>query len=281
MAPRRSALLCGLGYSVAGLLTLLKAPGARAQGTDSCTEVTVSGPSSLATIELPASDSLYENRLATDSTVRGEYVNEDGEYFIWYAPGEPTEWTADTPDALLSDCTGTWVLSSYPLGDTFTDTEWYEGDAAGCETSPDGVSSWLLRTADDSTIATDLAVECFVEEDDGDDGLSNRTVVVLLIVVGVGFMVLMCLGALACCIHKGSQPPEENIMPPGELPDEGSVIGGKVGEETKPGLHAHPEVQGAQHPRPEDWAPSYTSNRNGAIPTGSRSGPSVRSIGYT
>lgn len=35
---------------------------------------------------------------------------------------------------------------------------------------------------------------------------------VLASVVGIGFMVLMCLGALACCIHKGSQPPEENIM---------------------------------------------------------------------
>ena len=43
-----------------------------------------------------------------------------------YAPGEPTEWTADSPDAALSECTGTWVLSSYPRGDTFTDTEWYE-----------------------------------------------------------------------------------------------------------------------------------------------------------
>lgn len=31
-------------------------------------------------------------------------------------------------------------------------------------------------------------------------------------VVGVGFMVLMCLGALACCIHKGRSGPEENIM---------------------------------------------------------------------
>ncbi|CAM9738336.1 unnamed protein product, partial [Hapterophycus canaliculatus] len=55
----------------------------------------------------------------------------------------------------------------------------------------------------------------------------------------------------------------------------------KAGGSTKPGLHAHPEVRGAQHPRPEDWAPSYNSSRNGAIPTGSRSGPSVRSIGYT
>lgn len=34
----------------------------------------------------------------------------------------------------------------------------------------------------------------------------------ILPVVGVGFMVLMCLGALACCVHKGSQPPEENVM---------------------------------------------------------------------
>lgn len=43
-----------------------------------------------------------------------------------YAPGDPTEWTVDAPDAGLSDCIGTWVLSSYPRGDTFTDTEWYE-----------------------------------------------------------------------------------------------------------------------------------------------------------
>lgn len=58
--------------------------GARAQGTDTCSEVTVSGASSQATtIELPASDSLYENQLAGDSTVRGQYVNEDAEYFIW------------------------------------------------------------------------------------------------------------------------------------------------------------------------------------------------------
>ena len=57
--------------------------GARAQGTVSCTEVTVSGESSLATIELPAADSVYANQLATDPTVRGEYVNENEEYFIW------------------------------------------------------------------------------------------------------------------------------------------------------------------------------------------------------
>lgn len=58
--------------------------GARAQGTDTCAEVTVSGASSQATtIELPASDSLYENQLAGDSTARGQYVNEDAEYFIW------------------------------------------------------------------------------------------------------------------------------------------------------------------------------------------------------
>lgn len=50
-------------------------------------------------------------------------------------------------------------------------------------------------------------------------------------------------------------------------------------EELKPGLHAHPEVRGKQHPRPEDWAPSHASS--GSIPLGSRSGPSVRSIGYT
>lgn len=31
-------------------------------------------------------------------------------------------------------------------------------------------------------------------------------------VVGAGFMVLMCLGALACCIHKGPQAPEDNIL---------------------------------------------------------------------
>lgn len=43
-----------------------------------------------------------------------------------YAPGDPTEWTADTPDIALLDCTGVWVLSSYPRGDTFTDTEYYE-----------------------------------------------------------------------------------------------------------------------------------------------------------
>lgn len=58
--------------------------GASAQGSDSCSEVTVSGASALATtIELPASASEFENRLANDDTVRGQYVNEDGEYFIW------------------------------------------------------------------------------------------------------------------------------------------------------------------------------------------------------
>eukprot|EP00903_Cladosiphon_okamuranus_P015440 g14261.t1 len=278
MTPRRFSLLRGLGYSVAGLLALRGAPGARAQGSDSCARVTVSAASGQATtIELPASTSEYENQLADDSTVRGQYVNEDEDYFIWYAPGDPTEWTADTPDLSLELCTGSWVLSSYPRGDTFDDTEWYQaGVSDGCAASPEEVTAWQLRTTEE-TVETELVVDCVETDDGGGDGLSKKTLVVLLIVVGIGFMVLMCLGALACCIHKGSQPPEENIMPPGELPEEGSVIGGKMGEEVKPGLHAHPEVQGAQHPRPENWAPSYTSNRNGAIPTGSRSGPSYQS----
>lgn len=31
-------------------------------------------------------------------------------------------------------------------------------------------------------------------------------------VIGVGFMILMCLGALACCVHKGKSSPEQAIM---------------------------------------------------------------------
>ncbi|CAM9982588.1 unnamed protein product [Pylaiella littoralis] len=281
MAPRRSAFLCGLRYSAIALLTLWGAPEARAQDSSTCTEVTVAG---LIDDSFPAEGSLYTNNLAGDDTVRGTYINEDDDFFIWYSPTDPTEWTADISDADIADCNGVWVLSSYPPGDTFEDTVWYEASGVQCETSPVALPSAWVRVDLDLDSEEDVSVEVScsssIEEDSSSDGLSNKTVIVLIIVVGIGFMVLMCLGALACCIHKGKQSAEENIMPPGELPDEGSVIGGRVGDATKPGLHAHPEVRGAQHPHPEDWAPSYASHGNGHIPTGSRSGPSVRSIGY-
>ncbi|CBN75790.1 expressed unknown protein [Ectocarpus siliculosus] len=280
MAPRRWAL-CGLGYTAALALLAFQAPAARAQDSDTCVEVVASN---LEDDDFPSADTLYTNSLGDD--VRGEYISEDGGYFIWYSPTVPTEWTSETPAAGIEDCNGVWVLSSYPLGDSFTDTVWYEAsDSPQCQTNPAELTSTWVRVESDGDVTTETTVEVVcdtpeVVDGDSDGGLSNKTVVVLLIVVGAGFMLLMCLGALACCIHKGPQAPEENILPPGELPEEGSVIGGKAGASTEPGLHAHPEVQGAQHPRPENWAPSYTSNRNGAIPTGSRSGPSVRSIGY-
>lgn len=58
--------------------------GARAQGSESCKDVTVSGVEGLATtIELPASSTLYTNLLAEDDTVRGEYMSAGEEYLIW------------------------------------------------------------------------------------------------------------------------------------------------------------------------------------------------------
>lgn len=44
----------------------------------------MSGASGLATtISLPSSDSVFENQLTGDNTVRGEYLNDDEDYFIW------------------------------------------------------------------------------------------------------------------------------------------------------------------------------------------------------
>lgn len=288
-APRFG--LWRVAYSVVALLAC-RAPGARAQDSgDTCSEITVSGLSE--EDGFPPASELYTNELGAD--FYGKYVSEDKSSFVWYSVVDPTDHTSDMGDASITACTGGWVISSYPVGANFTDTVWYQqaSSEAGCEESPSQLqpSEWIKMERDATSSSSTASVEseiqasCFLEEDDdggsddgGSGGLSKKTVIVLLIVIGVGFMVLMCLGALACCI-KGKNSNEEGFMPPGEL-GEGSAIGGKAGDATKPGLHAHPEIQGAQHPRPEDWAPAYNSSSS-AIPTGSRSGPSVRSIGYS
>ena len=43
-----------------------------------------------------------------------------------YSPTDPEEYTADTPDAAYGDCTGMWVISSYPIGTKFEDEVWYQ-----------------------------------------------------------------------------------------------------------------------------------------------------------
>lgn len=54
--------------------------GARAQDSDTCTEVTVDG---LLDDDFPAAGSVYTNSLADDDTVRGTYIDEGNEHFIW------------------------------------------------------------------------------------------------------------------------------------------------------------------------------------------------------
>lgn len=44
-----------------------------------------------------------------------------------------------------------------------------------------GVERFGSRMSGDEAVESDLAVSCFESEDDGDDGLSNKTIVVLLI----------------------------------------------------------------------------------------------------
>ncbi|CAM9151841.1 unnamed protein product [Ascophyllum nodosum] len=265
--------------SSAGLLLLCAGvPGTIAQDDADCEGVSVSGL--LDADGFPPEGAVYSNTVDEEAT-RGEYVNSDESFFIWYSPTDPEEYTADTPDAAYGDCTGMWVISSYPIGTKFEDEVWYQSSGgAQCETSPVQLSSdqWDREVRGNSSEAVDVTVTCAeVVDDEGGGGVSDRDIILILIVVGVGFMASLCCGALICCI-RGRNGQEEAVMPPGEL-GEGSVIGGKA-EELKPGLHAHPEVAGQQHPRPEDWAPSYNSSRS-SIPLGSRSGPSVRSIGYS
>lgn len=53
--------------------------GARAQGSTSCKDVTLSGLGD----DFPADLTVYTNTLADDDTVRGQYVSEDEGYLIW------------------------------------------------------------------------------------------------------------------------------------------------------------------------------------------------------
>ena len=39
---------------------------------------------------------------------------------------DPTAYTSDDSDVAISECTGVWVISSYPVGGNFTDTVWYQ-----------------------------------------------------------------------------------------------------------------------------------------------------------
>lgn len=285
MRERRSGptwrLACA-GLAVLLCWTSTTVVNAQESDADGCEEVTAVGL--LAVDDFPADLMEYVN-IQDDPDARGKYVSDSDTHFIWYSPTDPTEYTSDRLEASLSECSGYWVISTYPVGDRFSDMVWYQSEGANCEITPAQLSgdSWRRATRECDTCAPDftdeeVAVTCVVEiEEDEKNGMSAKTLIILIIIVGVGFMVFMCLGALACCI-RGKNSPEEAVMPPGELGD-GSSIGGKATQNLKPGLHAHPEVEGAQHPRPEGWAPSYASNSS--IPQGSRSGPSVRSIGYS
>lgn len=43
-----------------------------------------------------------------------------------YSLVDPTDHTSDMEDAAIAVCTGLWVISSYPIGENFTDTVWYQ-----------------------------------------------------------------------------------------------------------------------------------------------------------
>ncbi|CAM9600904.1 unnamed protein product [Discosporangium mesarthrocarpum] len=280
------------GLAITGMFLLA---GADAQEEFACDTVVVEGLSTEDSF-----GSIYTNTLA-GLDVRGDFEGEDSDYHIWYAAGEPDQFPTLVTD--LAPCNGFWVISSSPTGDTFQDLVWYQSPATeGCAPHPTAVEvgSWERYTRTCSADAVqcpktltvvDVAAVCPGSIDvgggtsDGDStaGISRQTMIVIVAAVTVGLMVLLCLGSLACCLKGSNAPSSQGIgLPIEELRSNsgsGSGIGSVVADaSTEPGIHAHPQNASA-HPRPEDRAPSFSGSMDW-VGRGSKSGPSVRSIGY-